>query len=125
MAYKDPEPFVEVDDRVFSNTGQEVELVNRTALVDELDVDGKPTGEKVVGPNPLFTKYRNANSRAWSKDADVWEVVWRRKGVPASEQVMATGTSSCKVAERQPIYVRVRVEEPSTNVPTEFIEAQP
>ena len=107
-AYGPPTAYVETADRVFTNVGQQVELQARK-------VDGKP--------NPLFVKYRNANSRAWTENGDEWEVVWRLKGVPASEQIMATGISNCKALERQPIYVRVRIEEPTANLPTaEVIE---
>jgi len=102
-AYAPPTAYVEKGDRVFTNVGQEVELQAR--IVDEK-------------PNPLFVPYRNANSRVWTKNGDDWEVVWRRKGVPASEQVLATGVSSCKALERQPVYVRVRIEEPTANLPT-------
>lgn len=102
-AYTPPDTYVETDDRVFTNVGQRVELQSR-----------------MIGdwPNPLFVPYRNANSRVWTKDKDDWEVVWRIKGSPATEQIMASGLSSCKEDERQPIYVRVRIEEPTKNVPS-------
>jgi len=103
-AYAPPTAYKKTADRVFTNVGEEVELQARL-------IDGKP--------NPLFTKYRNASSRVWTKNGDDWEVVWRRKGVLASEQVMATGVSSCKALERQPVYVRVRIEEPNRNEPTD------
>ncbi|HDZ37688.1 MAG TPA: hypothetical protein ENH62_05285 [Marinobacter sp.] len=100
--YMPPTDYVETNDRVFTNVGQQVELQER--LIDD-------------EPNPLFVKYRNANSRVWTENGDDWEVVWRRVGIPASEQVMATGVSSCKAEERQPIYVRVRIEEARTILP--------
>ena len=107
-AYTPPTAYVEKADRVFTRVGQEVELQARV-------VDGKP--------NPLFVKYRNASSRVWTENGDRWEVLWRRVGIAASEQVMATGISSCKALERQPIYIRVRVEEPTANLPSaEVIE---
>ncbi len=104
--YSAPTVWQETNGRVFTNVGQKVELQAR--VVDDES-------------NPNFVPYRNANSRAWSYDGDDWEVVWRRVGVPASEQVMATGLSSCKATERQSIYVRVRIEEPilATRVPTD------
>ncbi len=124
--YKAPTAWVKVSDRVATNVGQEVELVARTAMVDVLDEDGAPTGEKVLGPNPLFVKQGNASFRVCTKDKDEWEVVWRLKGNPASEIVVATGTSACKAEERQAVFIRVRSEEPSMNQPTDpTIEVQP
>ena len=107
LAYTPPTDYVENTDRVFTNVGQRVELQARI-------IDGKP--------NSQFVIRRNANSRVWTQNGDDWEVVWRRVGVPASEQVMATGLSSCKESERQPIYVRVRIEEPNLNEPEETVQ---
>ncbi len=103
LAYTPPTDYIENADRVFTNVGQRVELQARI-------VDGKP--------NSQFVIRRNANSRVWTQNGDDWEVVWRRVGVPTSEQVIATGLSSCKADEYQPVYVRVRIEEPTTNLPT-------
>ena len=100
--YKAPSRWVEVADRVATNVEEGVELQARM-------VDGKP--------NPLFTVRRNAYARIWTKDADNWEVVWRHVGVPASEMIVATGTSSCKPLERQPVAVWVVLEEPNMNEP--------
>ncbi len=118
-AYAPPTAYVEKADRVFTNAGQMVELQARQLMIDLVDAEGEPTGEQELIPNPSFVKYRNTASRAWSKDGDDWEVVWRLKGVPASEQVMARGVSSCKPLERQPIYIRVRIEEPSFKQPVD------
>ena len=107
LAYTPPTSYVETGERVFTNVGQRVELQARM-------IDGEP--------NPLFVPYRNANSRAYTENGDDWEVLWRLKGIPASEQVMATGLSSCKENEYQPVYVRVRIEKATTNLPDTPVE---
>ena len=102
--YKAPVAYKVTADRVATNVEEAVELQARM-------IDGKP--------NPEFTKRRNASARIWSKDKDDWEVIWRRVGVPASEIIVATGTSVCKALERQPVYIRVRLEVASLNEPTD------
>ncbi len=102
MAYKPPIVYKQVGDEIFTNIGQEVELMER-------EVDGQP--------NSLFVKYRNANSRVWIKNGKTLRVLAEVDGVVDKDNPLATGVVVCELLERQPFYVRVRVEEPTKNVP--------
>lgn len=94
-AYAPPTAYKKTSDRLFTNVGQQVELQARL-------IDGKP--------NPLFVRYRNASSRIWLKNGDTFEIYAKINGVLVN-QVLASGKASCKATKRQPIYVRVRIEE--------------
>ena len=114
--YETPTAIETVADRVATNVGTNVELLPRVIEIDQFDDAGKATGLKELVPNPLFNKRRHATGRVWSKDGDDWEVVWRRKGIRASEIVIGTGTTVCEEDERGPVYIRIRAE-PNTNEP--------
>ena len=107
LAWTPPTTHVETDGRVFTNTGEDIELQARM-------IEGQP--------NPEYSRACNARSRVYTINGDAWEVIWRRVGVPASEHVMATGTSVCKSDEYQPVYVRARVEPPTLNLPVAEVE---
>ncbi len=119
MAYKKPTPYVKVGDVVLTNVGQEVELVSRTTTVDVRDEDGIRTGEKVLGPNPLFSKYSNASSRAKLKNGQRIRVLFEIDGVVDTVNPAAIGTALCGVTERQSFYVRVRQEPPQASAPSD------
>ncbi len=95
MAYKEPTTWKESGDEILTNFGQEVELQER-------EIDDKP--------NPLFQKYRNANSRVWLKNGKTLRILAEVDGVVDTANALAVVKSSCKTTEYQPVYVRVRVE---------------
>lgn len=102
-AYSPPTDYQTVSGRVITNAGQEVELQVR-------QIDDKP--------NPTFVKYRNASSRLWLKDRDTFRILVEINGQILANTPLATGSVSCDADKRQPIYVRVRIEDPATE-PTE------
>ena len=104
MTYQEPTRFKESGDQIFTNFGQEVELQER-------EIDSKP--------NPEFVKRRNANSRVWLKGGKTVRILAEIDGVVDKTNALAKVVSSCKVSERQPVSVRVRLEEPSTEIPTD------
>ena len=119
MAYKEPINFKQVGDEILTNFGQEVELKERKILGDIVDEEGVPTGEQGQIPNPEFTKCRNANSRIWLKNGKTLRILAEIDGVVDKDNPLAVASSSCEKLELQPFYVRIRVEEPTINIPTD------
>ena len=104
MAYKEPINFKQVGDEILTNFGQEVELQERK-IGDEL--------------NPNFVHCRNANSRIWLKNGKTLRILAEIDGVVDKDNPLAVASSSCEKLELQPFYVRIRVEEPTINIPTD------
>lgn len=103
MPYKKPTDFKEVGDEILTNFGQEVELQER-------EIGGNP--------NPEFVKRRNANSRIFLKNSKTVRILAEIDGVVDTTNALAKIVTSCKAIQRQPVSVRVRVEEPTTKIPT-------
>jgi len=104
FAYTPPIAYEEAGDRVFTNAGQTLELQART-------IDGKP--------NPDFHKYRNASPRVWLRNGDVFRVLVELNG-EVINQSLGEGVASCAENKRQPLYVRVRLED-EADEPTEEV----
>ena len=122
MPYTEPTAYKEVGDEILTNFGQEAELHDRTVMVDIMEVvddEEVPTGEQVEEPNDNFTRHRNANSRVWLKNRKALRILVEVDGVVDTQNPLAVVNSSCGAAERQPVYVRVRPEEPTDNLPTD------
>ena len=96
-AYTPPTAYVEKADRVFTQVGQELELL------------------KASDPNAI--KYARSFSRAWLKNGDTFEVVVRVNGT--IEQIVATGEAKCEATEVQPVYVKARIERPCKSAPAD------
>ncbi len=104
MPYKEPTAFKESGDQIFTNFGQETELQERR-IGDE--------------PNPEFTKRRNTGSRVWLKNGKTLRILAEVDGVVDTINPLAVVKSSCKATERQPVFVRVRIEEATGKLPTD------
>lgn len=107
--YKAPTNYQTANSRVITNAGQGLELQVRL-------IDGKP--------NPNFTKYRNASSRIWLKNKDAFRILVEVNGV-VLDVPLATGTASCPADKRQPVFVRVRIEDEATEPAEPVIEVIP
>ena len=76
MAYKEPEPFMKVNDTILVNSGQEVELQERL-IGGEL--------------NPNFVVYRNAGCRLYFKNGTSIRVLIEVDGVVDKDNPLAIG----------------------------------
>ncbi len=104
MAYKEPKPFVKVNDTILVNSGQEVELQERE-IAGEL--------------NPNFVVYRNASCRVYLKNGQRLRILAEIDGVVDRDNPLAIAKAACEPLERQTIFVRTRIEPPTEDIPTE------
>ncbi len=121
MAYKEPERFVKVGDVILINSGKELEDdQEKLVMVPERDEEGELTGRDVEEFNGAYHTHRNARTRVWLKNGKVLRILVEVDGVVDKVNPLAVMPSKCKVDERQSAYVRVRMEDPTTNAPTEI-----
>ncbi len=119
MAYKDSKAFVEVGDTIMVNSGKELEDDQpKTVMVPERDEEGELTGRDVEVFNSQYHIHRNSRSRVILPNGKPFRLLAEIGGVVDFVNPVAVMNSKCKVNERQPFYVRVRMEDPITNIPT-------
>ena len=107
-AYSPPVARQTVNDRLLTNAGQSVEL-------QAVKIDGKP--------NPNFVKYRNAYPRLWLRNGDDWRILAEVNG-EVLDVPLAKGSAACAALQRQPIFVRVRIEQPTAEPEPEIVEVE-
>ncbi len=121
MGYKEPEPFVKVGDTILINSGKELEDdQEKLVMVPERDDEGKLTGREVEEFNGTYHVHRNATSRVWLKNGKTLRILVEVDGLVDKDNPLTVIPIECKINERQPVYVRVRMEDPTTNTPTEI-----
>ncbi len=119
LAYTPPTDYVEVGDTILTHAGKELDDDQpKTIMVAERDEEGELTGRDVEEFNSLYHVHRNARSRVWLKNGNVLRILAEVNGVVDTVNPLVTVRGNCKITERQPVYVRVRLEKPTTNIPT-------
>ncbi len=119
VSYKEPEPFVQVGDTILTNSGKELEDdQEKLVMVPERDEEGELTGRLVEEFNGVYHTHRNARSRVWLPNGKVVRILVEVDGVVNKVNPLAVMPSNCKINELQPAYVRVRMEDPTTRIPT-------
>ncbi len=121
MPYKEPERFVKVGDTILINSGKELaDDQEKLIMVPERDEEGELTGRDVEEFNGAYHVHRNARTRVWLKNGVTVRILVEVDGVVDKVNPLAVMPSKCKVDECQSAYVRVRMEDPTTNTPTEI-----
>ena len=87
MAYKEPIDWQKVNDRVFIQAGQELELL--------------------ATDDPNYVSHSRSFPRVFAKDKDVVKFIIEVNG---NQKVVSTGVGKCGPTEVQPFYMKARVE---------------